>query len=392
MIVFKFAVFLLAICIKYAYYGTIRAESGLSPSVAPTTPTVAPVTRSFSSPDFPKDPYLITHDILVVINQRTNGGSSALRGVNAIAINFVGQLSTTTNANSDSGTRLSLASLTPYDPYYALRGDIWGLNASTLTTALPYNGIAIEGNIDQALTGLVDLAFTVNQNTTADSRRNVQRSIILFTGEWPTNAQLSLDVKNKFDSKGVNLLIVGYNLTDTEQSQLLRTDNRWYNAVNTQQTKSPAVASFVNPFYFNDGSATNYWCPPHPVTPSVDTTYVWFQEPYNYAGPYGTQDWNGFSSYDGQSNRYCNFANSVYTYNMPSTANTMKVQVFFELEAGKDFLNFYDASNNLIASFTGYDISASTFYTSTTTLTARFISDNQSIYRGFYVSITPQTL
>ncbi|CAL2051842.1 unnamed protein product [Caenorhabditis brenneri] len=373
------------------YYGVIKAVPGLQPSAAPITTTAAPTTRTFSNPNFKHDPYLITHDAFILINQKTSGGVSALNNLNAIAINFVSLLAVTTDASSTSSTRLSLGTLTPYDPFYSLKGPIWEMAAGDVIASVPRSGVTIDGNIDKALSNLVDLAFTVNKNETADSRRNVQRSIILLTAEWPAaGATLSDDVRRNFSNKGVDLLVVGYNLSSSEQSQLLRSDLRWYNAINTMKTDQTGVASFVNPFYFNDGSSSNYWCPPVPITNSIDNKYVWFQEPHNYNGPTSLTDtWKTHDPYYGQTARYCNFANNAYTYNLPSGFQGITVQVFFELEAGKDFLNFYDASNNLIASFTGYEISASTFYTETPTLRAQFISDNQSVFRGFYVSITP---
>ncbi|UMM44589.1 hypothetical protein L5515_019721 [Caenorhabditis briggsae] len=373
------------------YNGVIKASSGLQPSTVPITTTAAPTTRTYNDPTFKYDPYLITHDIMIVVNQKTSGGMAALTQLNEIVNNTVMQLYTTTDINSSTGSRLSLASLTPYFPYYSIRTAIWESSAFDVVNNLPKSGISIEGNIDTALTGLVKLAYTVNNNSSIATRTNVQRSVVLFTAEWPTTgANLSTSyVKKAFDDYGVNLLVVGFNLTDNEKTALMggASAYQWYNAVNTNKTTNDAVASFVNPYYFNDKSAPNFWCPMYHPTSSDNSSFT-FQEPYNYDGPNSTTgQWS--VSFDGQTGRYCNFASNQYTISRPDNADGMNVTVFYELEAGKDFLNFYDASNNLIASFTGYDISSSSFYTTTPVLTARFTSDNQSVFRGFNVNIKP---
>ncbi|CAI2355914.1 unnamed protein product [Caenorhabditis sp. 36 PRJEB53466] len=395
-----------SITIKYSqtgtganvYYGVIKAVPGLQPSAAPTTTTSAPTTRSSFPAGFTRDPYLISHDILVVINQKTSGGIKTMTNIIGFVTNFVNILSTTTDVNSISSSRLSLATLTPYSPYFAVQGGIWELNATSLTQSLRSSGITLDGSIDEALIGLIELAFNVNTNSSTDSRPNAQRSIVLFTGEWPSTGALLNEtyVKPIFDKYGVNLLVAGYNLTDLESSQVLR-PNRWYNAFTTVATNNAGVANFVNPFYFNNGSETNYWCPQtgiESVANDSGASFSFFSEPFNYIGPDGSSagklDWSALPAYNGENARYCNFANNQYVYTKPANAPSMKVSVYYELEAGKDTLSFYDSSNTLIASFTGYDISEASFYTSTDVLTARFTSDNQALYRGFYVKITPQ--
>lgn len=52
--------------------------------------------------------------------------------MNAIAYNFVSQLAITTDFNSVSNTRISLATLTPYDPFYAVQGEV-------CTVPIPYS-------------------------------------------------------------------------------------------------------------------------------------------------------------------------------------------------------------------------------------------------------------
>ncbi|KAF1749739.1 hypothetical protein GCK72_026208 [Caenorhabditis remanei] len=372
------------------YYGSIKAVPGLQPTAGPTSTTAMPTTRTFNHPEYNHDLALITHDILVVVNQKTSGGITALTQLDTIATNFVRLLDVTTDINSAGSSRLALATLTPYQPYYAIRGEIWGMDATDVTNNLPLSGVSIEGKIDSALTGLVNLSFNVSTNTSTDSRRNVQRSVILLTAEWPSaNANLAADIQSAFDAKGVNLLVVGFNLTTVEWNQLSGGDNRWYNVLNAVGSNDTAVAQFVNPFYFNDKSSPNTWCPQFPVTNSPDESYMYFQEPFNYNGPSNTTNDKWKDPFDGQSTRYCNFANNQYTYTNPN-GNGLQVKVFYELEAGKDFLKFYDSSNNLIASFTGFEVTGSIFSTTSSTITARFTSDNQSVFRGFYVQITPQ--
>ncbi|PIC31060.1 hypothetical protein B9Z55_022096 [Caenorhabditis nigoni] len=130
------------------YNGVIKASPGLQPSTVPITTTAAPTTRTYNNPTFKYDPYLITHDIMIVVNQRTSGGMAALNNLNAIVYNFVMQLYTTTDINSSTGSRLSLASLTPYLPYYSIRTAIWESSAPDVVNNLPKSGVSIEGNID----------------------------------------------------------------------------------------------------------------------------------------------------------------------------------------------------------------------------------------------------
>lgn len=66
------------------YYGSISTAAGLAPIAVSTTTTAMPTTRSYSNPNFAYDPYFITHDIFVVINQRTSGGMAALTSVRLI--------------------------------------------------------------------------------------------------------------------------------------------------------------------------------------------------------------------------------------------------------------------------------------------------------------------
>ncbi|EFP06473.1 hypothetical protein CRE_08372 [Caenorhabditis remanei] len=368
------------------YYGSIKATPGLQPIAEPTSTTAIPSTKTYDTQYFKYNPCLITHDIMVVVNQRTNGGIKALTALNGIVSNFVTPLCVTTVPNTIDSTRLALASLTPYQPYFAIRGEIWGMDTTDVTTNLPQSGVSIDGDIDAALTGLVNLTFLVNQSKSTDSRTNVQRSVVLLTAEWPSAATLNDTVKSVFDAKGVNLLVVGYNLTIEEWGRLA-SNGRWYNVLNAANSDDSAVANFVNPFYFNDNSSPNSWCPPQSVQNLTGNT-VFFQEPVNYSGPKSSDEiW--VDPFDGQSTRYCNFADNQYTYTNPN-GKGLQVQVFYELEAGKDFLKFYDSSNNLIASFTGFEVSGSTFSTTSSTITARFTSDYESVYRGFYVQITPQ--
>ena len=63
------------------YYGSIKAVPGLQPTAGPTSTTAMPTTRTFNHPEYNHDLALIAHDILVVVNQKTSGGITALTQV-----------------------------------------------------------------------------------------------------------------------------------------------------------------------------------------------------------------------------------------------------------------------------------------------------------------------
>ncbi|CAI5456225.1 unnamed protein product [Caenorhabditis angaria] len=369
------------------YYGTVQAAGGLAVPTTPGTTTVAPSTRTYIPGTFTRDPQLISHDILIVVNPKNPNGLTGLTALNTLVGQFVDQLAITSSNSTFSQSRLALATVTPYSPYSSIQGTIWGLTAASLKASLPQAGISVDGDINSALKTLLTTAFNVDDSISA-TRTNVQRTILLFTADWPSAATLDDTVKNAFLAKGVNLGVISYNLADVTP---LNDVSRWYNFRNLASTDLTAVAQFVNPFFFNDKSVTNYWCPLGAIANSTSPGYTYFQEPSNYNGPCSvnpgvacTTAWT--TAYDWQSALYCNFQDSTYTYTNANPGNVLTVTVFYELEVEKDYLRFY-ADDVEIESFTGVDVYSSTFQTTATTLRARFTTDNQAVYRGFYVQI-----
>uniref|UniRef100_A0A8R1EAA9 CUB domain-containing protein n=1 Tax=Caenorhabditis japonica TaxID=281687 RepID=A0A8R1EAA9_CAEJA len=187
------------------------------------------------------------------------------------------------------------------------------------------------------------------------------------------------DTNKIFSTYGVNLAVIGYKTNSTKL-----TVKDWYNYVSLDDTTPQDVANFVNRYYLNSdykNTLTNNWCKPG-ADPVYDDTGVLntIQEPRDYNGPQTQMD--QWKSTNGQSERYCNFQDTTYTYNRKQTTKLVKVTVFYELEVEKDFLKFF-ADGVEVESFTGIDVNSSNFIVDATVIQAKFTTDNSGVYRGF---------
>ncbi|EGT50302.1 hypothetical protein CAEBREN_01188 [Caenorhabditis brenneri] len=359
-----------------AYYGFLYAGGGLSVPTTPAPTTVPPTTIPYSNPLYARDPQLISHDILVLVNQNY-GQSNGLTALNDTISKFVNLLSVTTSTDSEKQSRLGLATIIPYAPYYSAQGEIWMMNSTDVIRALPAAGVTIAVNIIEALKNVVPSFFKVD-NPTAATRKNVQRSVILFTSSWYDNAVLDDSVKKVFDDNGVNLAIIGYN---TNSAQL--SGNQWYNYAPLTNTTDSDVAGFVNRFYLNSDKINTYqnnWCKKSADPASTGSSVT---EPSNYLGPpVSGATWT--SSFDGQKGRYCNFQDTTYTYTRTDATKLVQITVYYELEVEQDYLKFF-ADGVEVESFTGIDVNNALFKLDATVITARFTSDSSGVRRGFYV-------
>ncbi|CAI2355921.1 unnamed protein product [Caenorhabditis sp. 36 PRJEB53466] len=354
------------------YYGSLVANSGLAAPTTTTTTTPAPSTTPYVNSYFARNPQLISHDLLILINQRTDQGNTGLQALNSLATQFVNLLSVTNSITTTFQTRLGLATLTPYAPNYAAQGEIWNMNATDVTGALPQAGVTSSVDIVTALKAVLSAFFNVSDSV-APTRKNVQRSILLFTGWW-SDGDLNDDLRKLFADYGVNLAIIGYNTTN---DNLI--NNNWYNYVSLTNTSVTDVASFVNRFYLNSNSNNNLinnWCKKG-LDPN--STYPVIMEPSDYIGPQVGATW---TSTDGQKGRYCNFQDTTYTYNRENAAKNVSVTVFYELEIENDYLKFF-ADGVEIESFTGNDVNNANFVVNASVITARLTTDSSGVQRGF---------
>ncbi|CAD6187321.1 unnamed protein product [Caenorhabditis auriculariae] len=305
------------------------------------------------------------------------------------AINtVVSQLTVTTDNRTDSGTRLGLSTLSPYAPYYALSGQPWEMLASDVKTALTSaSGFSLDvPNVQQALVGLAKLCFNVSNDdahSSLNSRPKAQRTLLYFTASVAQDIDKLPQAKDDFAALGANLLIVGFNLADTDASKYY---NNWYGFVNINDTTTKAVATFVNPFFLNVGdfssSSTPFCANNLPMTYDAIADAQFFYEPTDYNGMSTTVNAWPSALVDSQKARYCNFGDKTYTINNVGSDTGNKVlafTVYYELEIEKDWLRFYGDGVE-IASFTGYDVSASYFTTNATTITAKLTTDNKGVY------------
>ncbi|CAL2051848.1 unnamed protein product [Caenorhabditis brenneri] len=366
-----------------AYYGFLHAGGGLSVPTTPAPTTVPPTTIPYSSPLYARDPQLISHDILVLVNQNYGQTPNGLNALNNIIGAFVQLLSVTTTTDSEKQSRLGLATIIPYDPYYSAQGEIWMMNSTDVIGALPKAGVTIAVDIISALTKVVPSFFNV-AGPTAATRKNVQRSVILFTSSWNDNAVLNNDVKTVFDNYGVNLAIIGYN---TASAQLA--SDQWYNYASLTNTTDSDVAGFVNRFYLNSDKINTYqnnWCKKSADPVGTGSSVM---EPSNYLGPKdATKPWT--SSFDGQKGRYCNFQDTTYTYTRTDATKLVQITVYYELEVEQDYLKFF-ADGVEVESFTGIDVNNAQFKLDANVITARFTSDSSGVRRGFHVNFDEVT-
>uniref|UniRef100_A0A1I7TLG4 VWFA domain-containing protein n=2 Tax=Caenorhabditis tropicalis TaxID=1561998 RepID=A0A1I7TLG4_9PELO len=374
-----------------SYYGTITAGGPLAAPTTTAAPTSPTPTRAYNNSLYPRDPYQISHDILVIVNQRTDQGAHGLSATNQLASKFVGVLSNTTEIppgiDSTSKVRLGLVTVTPYNPFYSAQGEIWKMTSGDVQSALPQSGISINVEVVSALKNVVPTFFNVN-DPIAPTRKTVQRSVILFTAWWGDNTQVLDDVDNTvkkiYDQYGVNLAIIGFNTTS---NQLV--SNSWYNYASLTNSTDNDVAQFVNRYYFNSNlgnSLINNWCAKSadPVPTDGGAT---FTEPSNYGGPTTSSAVTSWDpNFDGQTKRYCNFQDTTYTYTRKNSVFVLKITVFYELEIEQDYLKFY-ADGVEIESFTGVDVNNAVFNANATVITARFTTNNAIVQRGFSVKI-----
>eukprot|EP00081_Caenorhabditis_elegans_P002587 NP_001024766.1 Uncharacterized protein CELE_K06G5.1 [Caenorhabditis elegans] len=344
-----------------AYYGSIGAGGLLPPStITPPSTTAAPTTTPYTNPNFGRDPQLISHDILIMVNQRTTQGSDGLAALNSLAKSFVNLLSVTDDITSLYKTRLGLATVTPYSPFYAAQGEIWKMSAADVNGSLPNSGVSIDVDITTALSNAVNTFFNVSitgVSNPAPTRKNVQRSILLFTAWWSESQTPSEDLQKKFAAKGVNLAIIGYNT-------------------------SPGSLNSNDWFYLNSGlnnNLTNNWCK---IIADANANNS-ISEPSDFFGP--PKNGASWGTDNGQKSRYCNFQDSTYTYQRKEQDKLVTLTVFYELEVEKDFLKFF-ADGVEIESFTGVDVNNASFDVDANIITARFTSDAAGIQRGFSVT------
>ncbi|CAB3400794.1 unnamed protein product [Caenorhabditis bovis] len=327
------------------YNGAIEAVDGLGSTEIPTTTVAAPTTRAYNSPIFKKDPYLITQDILIVLNQYTPQGMVGLNALKTLITTFVDNLSITKRNDTIYQTRLSLASVTLYEPCYSVLGEFWEMNSSDIKNGLPNNGFSQSGNVD--------------------------------------NEKVTLEKTSKsLQNQGVNLGIIGFNVQD-----LIDQDSRgnFVSTYDTNCTDETSVADFVNLFFFREKvpGFYNNWCPSTQTTDPSNATII--QEPSDYAGPTGSTEWSPTP----QKARYCDFENKTYQILKSSVTEEdgiMKITVIYELEIEQDYLRFYEGSKE-IESFTGVDVTGATFYSSASTLNIKFTSDNKGVFGGYYIKI-----
>uniref|UniRef100_A0A8R1E5G9 VWFA domain-containing protein n=2 Tax=Caenorhabditis japonica TaxID=281687 RepID=A0A8R1E5G9_CAEJA len=161
------------------YYGTLIANSGLALPTTTVAPTTVPTTRYFQDSLYPRDPWQISHDLLILINPKTDLGDTGLNALNNLTTQLVTLLN---NTSGSSKTRLGFATLTPYFPNYAAQGEIWKMTSNDVLSALPKAGVTSNVSVVNALKQVVPTFFNVaTDNNPAPTRLNAQRSVIVFT-------------------------------------------------------------------------------------------------------------------------------------------------------------------------------------------------------------------